>query len=108
MPLLKIKPLSVNKCWKGKRIKTDDYLVYEKELYYLLPKTKVPKTSLGIEIEIGVSSKLADLDNIIKPFLDILQLKYKFNDNEIYRIIMDKEIVKKGDEYIDFNIYQVN
>jgi hypothetical protein len=27
--LVKIKPLSVNKAWKGRRFKTDDYLVFQ-------------------------------------------------------------------------------
>ena len=105
---IKVKPLSVNDCWRGRRFKTQEYKAYEKEMHYLLPKMKVPKKYLGLEITVGLSSKSSDLDNIIKPFIDILQKKYEFNDKEIYRIIMDKEIVKKGEEYIEFNIYQIS
>jgi len=33
-----------------------------------------------------------------------LQKKYKFNDYEIYELNVKKVIVKKGQEYIKFNI----
>ena len=105
--IVKINPLSVNKCWQGKRYKTLYYKRYEKELLLLLPSLKVPKTELFIYIKFGFSSKLKDIDNPLKPFLDILQLKYNFNDKDIYKLSVEKEIVKKGDEYIYFEIKSI-
>ena len=106
MELIKIKPLSVNECWKGTRKKTDKYKWYEMELLLsLLPKMMfIPEGKLQIYLEFGVSSRGFDYDNAIKPFQDILQKKYGFDDNKIYMAFINKKIVKKGEEYIKFEI----
>ena len=57
-----------------------------------------------LEIFVGVSSKLLDVDNLAKPFIDVLQKKYDFNDRMIYKLILEKTDVKKGEEFIDFKI----
>jgi len=102
---IEIKPLSVNQCWQGKRFKTPNYKKFEKEVLLLLPNNyKVPLGDLKITLKWGFSSKLSDWDNPIKPFQDILQKKYDFNDSRIFKATVEKEIVKKGDEYIEFNI----
>ena len=104
-----IKPLSINQAFRGRRFKTKDYLNYERSLFYLLPnKYIIPEGELELKIEIGLSNKLADLSNTIKAFEDILQKKYSFNDNRVYKIIMEKKIVKKKEEYIDFSIKEYN
>jgi len=53
-----------------------------------------------------VSNKGFDLDNSLKPFIDILQKKYGFNDNRIYSITAMKRIVPKGEEFISFDIFE--
>lgn len=103
---IKIKPLSINKCFQGRRFKTKDYKIYEKELMYKLPN-KVPYFKrMGINVEVGVNT-LFDIDNAIKPLLDILQKKYGFNDRDIYELNVKKVAVKKGNEYINFNIFEI-
>ncbi len=98
MQKIKIKPLSVNDAWKGKRYKTDDYESYEEELFYMLPKyMEVGRT---LHLEFGFSNRASDIDNPIKPLLDILQKKYDFNDKDIYELRVLKRIVPKGQEYI--------
>ena len=102
---INIKPLSVNACWQGKRFKTERYKAFELETLLLLPKKyKVPLGMLEIRLRWGFSSKLSDFDNPIKPFTDILQKKYDFNDRRIFRAIIEKVIVKKGEEFIEFEI----
>ena len=101
---VKIKPVSVNEVWQGKRFKTKKYREYEEELLYILPPLEVPKADLCITLEWGFSSKSCDIDNPIKPFLDVLQKKYGFDDKHIYELNVRKKITKKGDEYIQFNI----
>src|SRR3990167_4414062 len=101
---IKIKPLSVNKCWQGRRFKTPDYEAYEEEVLYRLKKQVIPSGKLFLKLTAGVSSKASDLDNVIKPFLDILQKKYGFDDKKIYGMDLWKEDVPKGEEYIDFDI----
>jgi Holliday junction resolvase RusA-like endonuclease len=99
-----IKPLSVNEVWQGKRFKTRKYTMYERNMITYLKQQKVPKYPLKIEITWGFSSVMADIDNPTKPFLDILQKKYGFDDRHIYELVLKKVIVKKGEEYIDFEI----
>lgn len=102
-----INPLSVNKCWQGRRFKTQEYRSYEDELLYKLPNLKPFNGLISIYIVFGFSSKLKDIDNPLKPFLDILQKKYKFNDRDIYKLGVEKNIVAKGDEYIIFEINEL-
>ena len=103
---IEIKPLSVNKCWQGKRFKTDDYINYEKELLYTLPAFNLNKSTnpLHVNILLGVSNLAFDVDNAVKPLLDVLQKKYNFDDRYIFRLIVEKVLVRKGFEFIEFNI----
>jgi len=73
-------------------------------MFYLLPDFEIPEWPLEIIINIWFNSKASDIDNIIKPFLDILSKKYGFNDNRIYKMYLEKEIVAKWSEYIEFSI----
>ena len=102
-----IKPLSVNQCWRGRRFKTPQYVKYEQMMLALLKPMKVPEGALKLQIQVGFSSKLADIDNLLKPFIDILQKKFKFNDRDIYKLEVEKVIVAKGKEFIDFEIKQL-
>lgn len=101
---LKIKPLSVNECWQGKRFKTKAYLKYEKDLLLILPKIKMPEPPFEINFEFGFSNIMSDWDNPIKPLQDILQKKYRFNDKDIMKAVVVKKKVKKGEDYFKINI----
>lgn len=99
------KPLSVNKCWQGRRYKTVDYKDYEIIVSHLLPdKIEIPKGKLFVTYEFGISSKNADIDNPVKPLTDIISKKYGFNDKLIYRELLIKKDVKKNHEYIKIDI----
>ena len=102
---LLIKPLSVNDAWQGKRFKTDKYKAFEKHMMLLLPKINIElEGELKVDLKYGFSSKLSDIDNPTKPLLDCLQKKYGFDDRQIFELNTTKEIVPKGEEYIDFTI----
>lgn len=101
---LEIKPLSVNDAWKGRRFKTSAYKKYEKDVFLMLPKLSIPDGDLDINLEFGFSNNCADWDNPIKPFVDILQKKYGFNDNRIMSAKVTKKVVEKGREYIEFEV----
>jgi Holliday junction resolvase RusA-like endonuclease len=107
---LSIKPLSVNECWQGKRYKTPKYKSYERQLLLRLPLITLPPAPYHIKLTFGLSSKLADYDNPVKPFQDILQKRYKFDDRDIYKATIEKVLTKKGNEFIDFSIehYEAN
>ena len=101
---IKIKPLSVNQAWKGRRFKTQAYKDYEQELYYMLPNLSIPKDEISLQIAWGFSNSASDIDNPIKPFLDVLQHKYNFNDRMIYELILKKQLVTKTNDFINFDI----
>ena len=106
MIAIKIKPLSVNQAWQGKRFKTPAYKSYEEELLFKLPALEIPDGNLALTINVAFSNKQSDLDNILKPFLDILQKKYGFNDSRIYQLNVTKLICKKGAEFIGFEFHR--
>jgi len=98
-----IKALSINVAWAGRRFKTPLYKNYEEELLYKLPAIDIPEGKLEAHYIFGFSSKNADLDNPVKLFTDVLQKKYGFNDKRIYKMVIEKVDVKKGEEFISFN-----
>lgn len=108
---LSIKPLSVNDAYatskKGKRVKTKACKKYCKDLMLILPKMERPSGKLKINIEFGFSNVRSDVDNPAKIFIDVLQKKYGFNDNKVYELNLVKNVVKKGQEYIKFEIKQL-
>ena len=76
MVRVNIKPLSVNKCWQGRRFKTVEYKNYEKALLMMLPKINIPEPPFTVYYEFGFSSIASDLDNPVKPLQDVLQKRY--------------------------------
>ncbi len=99
-----IKPLSVNQAWKGRRFKTPIYNRYQADVLMLLRPMEIPEGDLEIYLKFGFSSKGSDFDNPVKLFVDCLQKKYGFNDNRIKRAIIDVDYVKKGSEFIEFEL----
>lgn len=100
---LDIKPFSVNKSYGGRKYRSEDYDNFESELLLILPRMEVPKgVPLRLHLWWGFSTTNADYDNPIKPFQDVLQTAYEFNDRDIFEGKQTKEIVPKGKEYIRF------
>jgi len=106
---LQLEQLIYDEAWQGRRFKTPKYNKYIKDMMLLLPSIKaIFDGKLELEITFGLSSVAADIDNPLKCFIDCLQKKYGFDDKMIYRLIVNKDIVKRGKEYIDFNIIKLN
>lgn len=102
---IRIKPLSTNKAWKGRRFPSKEYNQFKQDIHYLLPSEYlVPDGKLAVRYVFGVSSKLFDFDNAIKQFQDCLCTKYDFNDRRIYRAVIEKIDMPKGQEFISFSI----
>jgi len=101
---LDIKPLSVNEAWRGRRFKTDKYSDYINHMLLILPPLNVPDGELALEITFGLSSRAADIDNPLKCFIDCLQKKYGFDDKMIFKLFVEKVIVKKGAEFIEWEL----
>lgn len=104
MNKIQVKPMSINAVFQGRRFRVKAYDDYELLVRSLLPKITLPDAPYEVFINYGFSSKAADIDNPTKPFIDILQKHYGFNDREIFKLTLIKELVKKGDEYVEFSI----
>jgi Holliday junction resolvase RusA-like endonuclease len=106
--LLDIKPLSINKCWCGRRFKTKDYLQYEKDIFWLLTQHKVKadekilkSESVAIIFAFYLKSILkSDVDNYLKPLIDILVKNGFIKDDRyvtalhIYKIKSDRDCIE--------------
>ena len=109
-----VKPLSANKMFgkSGKiTFKTKDYLTYQNDIRdEILEEAEDDAWPFGASqttftIIAGLSNRGADLDNVLKPLFDTYQSIYSdFNDNKVYHIEAYKDIVKKGEEYLDVTI----
>ena len=104
---IKVKPLSLNHAYSGRRFSTPQLEDFKLEVMLLAPKIKVPEGKLSVKYVFGVSTKNADGDNLIKCFQDSIAEIYGFNDKQIYKWQVEKIDVKKGQEYISFEINKV-
>lgn len=104
---IKLKPLSVNCAFKGKKFKTKEYDTYIRSMLFLLPKIEIGPAPYELSVVFGYSSRASDIDNGLKTFLDCLVKKYSFDDRDIYRLNVKKEIVKKGEEFTNFEIKSI-
>ncbi len=99
-----IKPLSVNGAYRGRRFASKELKNYKDDLNKILPHISIPDGKLEARYVFGVSSQVCDVDNFIKAFQDCVAERYGFNDNRIFKITVEKVCVKKGSEFIDFEI----
>ena len=104
MKRLDIKPISINKAYRGRRFATQELKQFKRDVSLLLPKIKIPDGKLTASYRFGFSSKASDVDNGIKGFQDCIAEHYGFNDKKIYKLIVEKIDVEKGQEYIEFEI----
>lgn len=108
MTTIKVKPLSTNAAWQGRRFKTPGYTAFEKEVLLKLKPMKLPKSPFKLTLQFGFSNKASDVDNPIKMVMDVLAKKYRFNDREVYELSVTKHIVAKGKEYFSYEITAIN
>ena len=101
----RLKPLSANDSYLGKKVKSKKYKDYEASLLLGLPDLVIPEEgSLHLRMVVSYSNARSDIDNCLKPFIDVLQRRYGFNDSRIYKLTVKKQIVPKGDDSISFNL----
>jgi len=103
---IKIKPLSANEAFNGTKVKSAKYRNFQNTMLFLLPMMNIPnKKPLKVTYEFGFSNLQSDIDNAIKQTTDVLSKKYGFNDMYVMEMNVKKFVVKKGSEYIKFDIY---
>jgi len=102
--IIKIKPISINQAWCGKRFKTPKYKQWREEMGWLLGGCKPIEPPYRIKVTFGVDSR-TDIDNPIKPLFDALQdANIITNDRYIEELHVYKKKVKKGEEFIEFEV----
>ena len=104
MHRLKLKPISLNSAYRGRRFSTPHLKDFKASVSLLAPRMTIPKGKLAVRYVFGVSSKASDGDNLVKCLQDALAEAYGFNDNMIYRWEFKKVDVKRGEEFIEFEI----
>ena len=92
----------------GHQWKSSEYEKFRKKVKRILKvkPIKIDEGALKLTAIFGVSYKF-DLDNALKPFIDILEEVYKFNDNQIADIHVRKRTVKRGGEFIEFELKNI-
>ena len=110
---LEEKPLSANKMFTIKRHRTHAYNKYAKRWREALEGLTLPediedhsKMAFIAEIEVGLSTKNADLDNCIKPLIDCWQENLGFNDKNIIHIIATRYVASRGKEWVSMKLQQ--
>lgn len=109
--ILKIKPLSVNKCWQGRKFKTQLYKDYEKEMSVLLASHKPPRGVLSSKVGLDIvfylkRASTTDFDNLLKPLFDILVANGIIPDDRyIWELKLKKE--KAEEDSISIKIKQL-
>lgn len=86
--------------------KTVEYRKYEKRLLELIPaELALINKKTDIHFTFWFSSKLSDASNPLKALCDIIGKKFdNWDDRLIYHLEVDKVIVPKGKEFIEFEI----
>jgi len=102
-----IKPLSINRAFKGRRFKTKDYEDYEKEVLLLLPKCDKIKGEVAVYLEFYLkNAKRIDVDNLEKLLLDIIVKKGYIEDDRKIWILQARKFISKVD-YIIIEITKI-
>jgi len=98
--MININPISVNKCFKGRRFKTDDYKAFREQFILLVKKGHKTEGWVTIRLSFHVKNyKMADVDNFIKPTLDaIVDCGFIEDDRFVKRLEVEKFPVKTKEE----------
>lgn len=106
MRIIPLKPLSINRAYRGQMFATSELKSFKLNCAKLLPRNPgcAVDGKLKLTMQFGFSNPAQDIDGPIKSCQDALEKKYGFNDRQIYELIIRKELVKKGTEYWAFEL----
>jgi len=104
---IRINPISVNKCWKGRRFKTSEYKAWREMFCLLVNTTDKDLEPTFARLEFGLKAfKTTDLDNLIKPTLDAITEAGVIKDDRFIEqlVTFKKKVKEKDDEYINITL----
>lgn len=107
--ILPVSPLSVNKAWKGRRFKSDDYESFETEVCVMLPMAKEDPIDGEVFVHYVYYIKNyggADTSNLEKTLSDILVKRGYLKDDRYIRAIYQRKerVEKNAQEWIAISI----
>lgn len=107
----KVKPLSVNQAFKGKRFRTgaarlffDRVILAWRELKKSIRPNLPKKGHLFVHYRYGVSNMGTDADNPTKSFQDALFFALGENDKRVRFMLIEKVKAPKSEEFIDWHV----
>lgn len=107
MVTLPLKPISVNRCWQGRRYLTDQARKFQRDAYVLIKSQtrgmKLPDGELSLRLRFGLSRDM-DTSNCIKLVEDAIAKAFSIDDRMFRGQLATKEKVKRGQEFIAFDI----
>ena len=106
---LDLKPVSVNEAYKGRRFSTDIHRLFKDQAAILLRRLKLPRLKPKEEFFViykFYTSSRNDADNLIKLTQDSICAALGTDDRYISGIYVRKIKVKKGNERIEFDVFQ--
>lgn len=66
-----LSPISINRCWQGKRFKTKEYAYWRRDFGLVVPKRETLKGWCHVNLRFYVKNfSMIDTDNLVKPTLD--------------------------------------
>jgi len=98
---IRIRPISSNSIWQGRRFKTKEYNYFiEEALYKMSEKEMLKGERLGVFLDFYYKyAARSDLDNFLKPTIDLLvRKKWIKDDRFIYFLQAQKFIIKDEEE----------
>ena len=110
MVILKIKPISTNLIWSGRRYMSAEAKQFKRDckLQLLAKRVKLSVDGeLALHLRFGLSRN-ADVSNCIKLVEDVIADVLDVDDILFVGITATKERVKKGQEFIAFDITDYN
>ncbi len=97
---IEVKPLSINKAWRGRKFKTPEYIQFEKDCSYYLRNKKMIKGYVEIDYKFLLkNAKMTDVDNCVKTTQDqLVKAGIIEDDRKIKRFVAEKFQLDKNDE----------
>ena len=104
---INISPISVNRCWQGRRFKTKEYKDWREDFLWKtnsIQKEMITKPT-AIVVEFFVKNeKMTDTDNLIKPFFDAIKESGFIKDDRLIKemLVFKTKVKTKEEEGIYF------
>lgn len=108
-----LKPVSVNQAYYKNRARSRLYMDYIDGWQTYLCGHVIPEDidkkdmRFKVTIHVGFGNRASDLDNIVKPTVDIMAQWFGFDDKQVIHLEAFKHVVPRGSDYIYVKLREV-